>query len=186
MNYSTLRLRISEEFLNQELKDSRFSQNINMKQHSNNLYSIDQDSGFFKKEKVSSFAEIWECQKTGAKSLHSLLSFQPGEIITQLGINFYLENPTYLSLQIDEFKHIMLEPEFLQYINHSCEPNLFFDTSEMNIICLKEIQIGEAMTFFYPSTEWSMTQGFDCLCGSRECLGKIAGAKFLSVDVLKK
>lgn len=54
----------------------------------------------------------------------------------------------------------------------------------MVISCLKKIEINEAMTFFYPSTEWSMEQAFDCLCGSNKCLQKIQGAAYLSSDVL--
>ena len=55
----------------------------------------------------------------------------------------------------------------------------------MVIVCLKKIEIAEAMTFFYPSTEWSMTQSFDCLCKSAICLGKIQGAAHLPSDILE-
>jgi len=29
---------------------------------------------------------------------------------------------------------------------------------------------GDDITFFYPSTEWDMAQGFDCNCGAKVCL----------------
>ena len=139
----------------------------------------------FRKYNVSSYAEIWQSPETGEKSLHSLVQFMPGDTIAELGSKAVLEQPNYLTVQIGDREHILLDPEFLQYINHSCEPNVFFDTSQMLVTCLRKIDIGEAMTFFYPSTEWSMAQKFDCLCGTGKCIGKIQGAEYLSLDVLQ-
>ncbi|MEA5581763.1 SET domain-containing protein-lysine N-methyltransferase [Nodularia harveyana UHCC-0300] len=135
---------------------------------------------------VSSFAEIWECRKTEAKSLHATIEFLPGDIIHQIEVKEYLKKPNYLSVQIDDEQHIMLAPEFLQYLNHSCDPNVFFNMAEMKIVCLKKIEIGEEMMFFYPSTEWSMSQSFDCCCGSEKCLNKIQGSAYLPLDILTK
>ena len=56
----------------------------------------------------------------------------------------------------------------------------------MVITALRKIKKGEELTFFYPSTEWSMDRGFDCLCQSENCLGKIQGAAHLPIEVLKK
>lgn len=47
------------------------------------------------------------------------------------------------------------------------------------------LKAGQELTFFYPSTEWDMAQGFDCFCGSEKCLGYISGAKNLSRNDLK-
>ena len=52
----------------------------------------------------------------------------------------------------------------------------------------KPLKEGELLTFFYPSSEWDMSQPFKCLCDSESCLGYIAGAKQLSesgVDLSK-
>jgi hypothetical protein len=50
--------------------------------------------------------------------------------------------------------------------------------SSLNIIAGgKGLKAGQELTFFYPSTEWDMDQGFDCFCGSENCLGYIGGAK---------
>ena len=108
----------------------------------------------------------------------------PGDIIAKLGSRAVLEQPNYLTVQLGDQEHILLYPEFLQYINHSCEPNVFLDTTKMLVSCLRKIDVGEAMTFFYPSTEWSMAQEFDCLCGTEKCIGKIHGAAYLSLNLL--
>ncbi|MGC4035564.1 MAG: SET domain-containing protein-lysine N-methyltransferase [Chitinophagaceae bacterium] len=76
-------------------------------------------------------------------------------------------------------------PEYLRYTNHSCAPNIFFDTAKLEVVCLRPVQVGEEMTFFYPSSEWDMAQPFECCCGTKECLGTIQGAKYLSDEVLK-
>ena len=106
--------------------------------------------------------------------------------MSTFGARDILKKPNYLSVQIDQHQHILLEPEFLQYINHSCDPNVCFDTSKMTVTALRKIEIGEELTFFYPSTEWSMARGFKCHCKTQECLGKIQGAAHLSLDILRK
>lgn len=119
-------------------------------------------------------------------ALFALRSFHPGEMIAEFWAGTIAAEPTYLTVQVDIGKHITLQPEFLQYINHSCEPNVFFDTSLMKVVALKEIREGDEMTFFYPSTEWQMTQSFHCYCGSPHCLGDIKGAAFLTEDIWKR
>ena len=136
--------------------------------------------------KVSSLAEVWECPLTSVKSLHATVTFNPGDIISTFGAKEILTEPNYLTVQLNNQEHILLTPEFLQYINHSCEPNVFFDTTKKVVTCLRKIDEGEEMTFFYPSTEWSMAQEFDCHCGTQGCLGRIQGAAHLHPDILPK
>lgn len=44
---------------------------------------------------------------------------------------------------------------------------------------------GDELTFFYPSTEWAMAQGFDCFCGTPSCRKRIDGAGSMRADDLK-
>ncbi|EGJ30580.1 MULTISPECIES: SET domain-containing protein-lysine N-methyltransferase [Moorena] len=136
--------------------------------------------------KVASWAELRECPTTGSKSLHTTVEFMPGQVISKFGVKKSLEQPNYLSLQIGERQHIMLHPEFLHYLNHSCAPNVFFAVSDRVLRAMTKIEIGEELTFFYPSTEWSMDRGFDCICQSKDCLGTIRGAAYLPLDILTK
>lgn len=130
------------------------------------------------------FAEVREDAASLAKSLHSIISFGKGEIICDFGAAAILKTPTYLTVQTGPEEHIHLKPEFLKFINHSCDPNAFFDTQLMQLIALKDIQPGDEFTFFYPSTEWDMAQPFECLCGSEKCLHNISGASKMPEDVL--
>lgn len=130
-------------------------------------------------------AEVMQHPVTGQKSLHALRSFQTGETIQPFTGRQTLSTPSYLTVQTGINKHILLEPLFLQYINHSCNPNVLFDTDRMVLSALKPIQTGEELTFFYPSTEWIMVQPFSCNCGEQHCLGEIKGAAFIPETVLK-
>jgi hypothetical protein len=125
-------------------------------------------------------AEVRQKLSNNQNALFALKSFKAGESIAGFSAGTISAEPTYLTVQIGTRKHITLEPEFLQYINHSCDPNVFFNTTTMELIALKAIEPGEELVFFYPSAEWKMTQSFQCYCGSPRCLGTIKGAQYLS------
>lgn len=74
----------------------------------------------------------------------------------------------------------------LTYLNHSCAPNVIFNTTELTLTAIGDIAAGEELCFFYPSTEWQMAEPFDCLCGATTCVGVVAGAMALSDDVLSR
>lgn len=90
------------------------------------------------------------------------------------------------SVQIGRDKFI--ETEELQpadFINHACEPNAKLDLRKMAFIALKEIEKGEEITYHYMTTDYDLVRdnlAFDCRCGSKGCLGKIEGFKFLSQE----
>ena len=132
------------------------------------------------------FADVLQNAATGQNSLHATVSFKPGDIISKFHPGITQSYATYLTVQTAVDKHITLMPEFLQYINHSCAPNVFFDTASMELICLQPLQPGDELTFFYPSTEWEMSQPFVCNCGNRDCLQLINGASHLSIETLAK
>ncbi len=131
-------------------------------------------------------AEVRQKLSNEQNALFALRSYQPGEVIADFSAGTISAEPTYLTVQVGISKHITLQPEFLQYINHSCEPNVFFNTTTMQLVALKQLLPQEELTFFYPSTEWKMTQSFNCYCGSNACIGDIKGAAYLSKEVLER
>ena len=112
--------------------------------------------------------------------------YQPGDIVTSFSAREIVTEPNYLTVQVGIGQHILLHPEHLQYINHSCDPNIFFDTHAMHIVALRPIAEGDEMTFFYPSTEWDMAQPFSCHCGTARCLGQIQGAAYINEGILQQ
>ncbi|KAE8442050.1 hypothetical protein EG329_003907 [Mollisiaceae sp. DMI_Dod_QoI] len=95
------------------------------------------------------------------------------------------EEPTYATVQMGRDEHLNLNSD-LVYINHSCEPSVIFDTSSLSIIAGPNgLKAGDELTFFYPSTEWDMAQGFSCFCGAETCRGFISGAKNMNRQQLE-
>jgi hypothetical protein len=128
--------------------------------------------------------EVWKDEVSGHHSLFSTAGFQPGEIVCEFGASAILQTPSYLTVQTGNNEHICLQPSFLQYINHSCFPNIFFDTTSFKVICLLPVKPGDELCYFYPATEWQMAQPFQCVCGSKNCLGYIGGANYLSKETI--
>lgn len=121
----------------------------------------------------------------GHHGVFALRSFKAGEIISAIHWGDPGPVRSRWTIQCAEGVHAMPLPENLKYVNHSCAPSVFFDIEKMQLAALTEIAVGQELTFFYPSTEWEMTEAFDCRCGAPECLGKIAGAAVLTADSRK-
>ena len=86
------------------------------------------------------FAAVRQNLVNNQKAFFAQQSYQPGDIITNFSAGQVLSEPTYLTVQVDIDRHIMLQPEHLQYINHSCDPNVFFNTTTMQLVALKKVQ----------------------------------------------
>ncbi len=112
--------------------------------------------------------------------------FSQGDILCAFSARETLAEPNHLTIQLDENRHIHLDPEILQYINHSCDPTVSFDVTRMALVALKPLRPDDELTFFYPSTEWSMARPFVCYCRSAACIGKVHGAELLSNDILAR
>jgi hypothetical protein len=128
-------------------------------------------------------AEVRQKVSNNQLALFSLRSFLAGDLISEFASGTIVEEPTYLTIQVGVGKHITLQPEFLQYINHSCDPNSFFNTTTMQLVAVKPIRPEDEIVFFYPSSELMMTQAFECYCGSASCIGLIKGAAYLAKEV---
>ena len=130
------------------------------------------------------FASLYQNNVTGEKSLHATITLPQGSIFASFESAKTLAAPNKYTVQVSDGVHIILHPEYLQYINHSCDPNVFFDTTSMELSALKDVAVGDELTFFYPSTEYAMASPFNCFCGANNCLHKIQGASFLSTEII--
>ncbi len=130
------------------------------------------------------FADILLNKTTGEKSLHSVQEFFENDVVDLFSPETIVNIPTYLTVQISLHHHITLNPFYLQFINHSCNPNVFFNTVTFKLTALRKIEVGDELTFFYPSTEWDMVQAFACTCNNNNCLQTIKGASYITKEVL--
>ncbi len=109
----------------------------------------------------------------------TLISCKAGTALASFGPSTFEQVPTKYTVQVGLDRHIRLRPEVIQYICHSCDPNVRFDVTRRLVIALKPLAAGDELNFFYPSTEWHMVEPFACWCGTERCFGRIAGAKHL-------
>jgi hypothetical protein len=92
-------------------------------------------------------------------------------------------HPTRYSIQLDVDVHIeadgtlpdaeMRRMHPWRFLNHSCDPNATVQARAL--VALRPIAAGEQITFDYTTTEGSMTEPFDCLCGASGCVGTVRG-----------
>ncbi len=66
-------------------------------------------------------------------------------------------------------------PLFCSLLNHSCDPNVFLDMSELWLWALKDIKKGDRLTMDLAMTEDKLQRQFACRCGSPGCRGWITG-----------
>lgn len=116
-------------------------------------------------------------------SMKAAKDFSQNETIYKIRDYQLSDQPSYRTIQIDRDKHID-NSNVLAYLNHSCRPNIIVDVTRMELTALHDINAGELLTYFYPSTEWEMARPFYCRCGSLKCLGYIAGAKTVARGIL--
>lgn len=123
--------------------------------------------------------------KIHGASVVSKRNFIPGEVIYKFRNCRVTNIATYQTIQIDENEHIV-DLDIMAFLNHSCSPNTFIDTKDLSVIAARSIMQGEDLTIFYPSTEWEMAKPFICQCQAPDCLGLIAGAKYILPEVLNR
>ncbi|MDB5994074.1 MAG: lysine methyltransferase [Pseudomonas sp.] len=67
------------------------------------------------------------------------------------------------------------DPRFCGLLNHSCDPNVFLDMSELWLWALKDIKKGDRLTMDFASTEDKLQRQFACRCACPGCRGWITG-----------
>jgi hypothetical protein len=117
------------------------------------------------------------------KSLVSKRTYSKGQVICDIPSENVISRANRFTVQIDRHRHTNVGK--LSALNHSCDPNVILDTERMLMIARRDINAGDELTFFYPSTEWEMDAPFICLCGSPSCIHVVAGARFLPLSTLE-
>ena len=93
------------------------------------------------------------------------------------------DRPSRDSVQIGRDRHLRVPPP-LGFMNHACHPSVRIDVLSLQVVALRDLRPGDEVTFFYPSTEWSMAEPFACHCGASDCQGLVSGADRVPVPVL--
>lgn len=131
------------------------------------------------------FSEQWPRIQVIVKgNYHSIIArenIHSGEDVCEFSGEPY-DHATAHTLQADENKHILC-PGGPVYTNHSCDPCAHFSFRPEEpfpiLVAHRDIAAGDEITFDYNTTEWEMSTPFQCLCGSKQCIGLIQGFKHL-------
>ncbi len=118
------------------------------------------------------------------RTLTTKQKYSKGEIICSMPSENITDKPNRFTVQIARDRHTHVGK--LAALNHSCDPNVILDTESMEMVAARDIEKGEELYFFYPSTEWQMDAPFICLCGSANCINVVAGARFLPLSTLER
>ena len=117
------------------------------------------------------------------RSLITKQAYKKGEIICEIPTEKVIDKANRYTVQIGRDRHT--EVGKLSALNHSCDPNVLLDTENLQMVACRDIQEGEELFFFYPSSEWEMDAPFICLCGASNCIHVVAGARFLPLSTLE-
>lgn len=108
--------------------------------------------------------------KDGMKGLFTKKRLVNGMKVLELGGN-YFPYPTRTSIQIGE-QH--LEHYEGGHINHHCNPNtkvIIPNFTSPFLVAIKDIELGEEITFNYETTETELIAPFQCDCHEKWILG---------------
>ena len=117
------------------------------------------------------------------RSLITKQTYKKGELICEIPTEKVIDKANRYTVQIGRDRHT--EVGKLSALNHSCHPNVILDTENLQMVACRDIDQGEELSFFYPSTEWEMDAPFICLCGASNCIHVVAGARFLPLSTLE-
>lgn len=117
------------------------------------------------------------------RSLITKQAYKKGEVICEIPTEKVVDKANRYTVQIGRDLHT--EVGKLSALNHSCDPNVILDTEHVRMVACRDIEKGEELSFFYPSTEWEMDAPFICLCGASNCIHVVAGARFLPLSTLE-
>lgn len=129
----------------------------------------------------------YELRKTAPKGegIFATSPFETGDIV-MLGIidKEFKENNSHTS-QIGKNRYV-IHKGLIPKVNHSCDPCCGIKVNETgghNFVAMRAITIGEEITFDYAMRNYSIDHfPPQCMCGSKNCRGKITGWKNLPED----
>jgi SET domain len=121
-------------------------------------------------------------RRDGAFALIATRDIAAGEFLFRVSGKRF-SKPTFTSVQTGPETHIDVDPDSdltrqmdiypWRFTNHRCEPSVSMTHAEC--VALRNIRVGEEITFNYNTTERMMDEPFGCGCGAKTCAGQIGG-----------
>lgn len=110
-----------------------------------------------------------------------------GHVVPRAVLDSLPEDRQGRSIQIDTNLYLVSAetPEPGDMLNHSCEPSLGLVGATV-LVALRDIEVGEELTFDYATCDCSDYDEFVCLCGEPTCRGTITGMDWLNPELQVK
>ena len=119
----------------------------------------------------------------GGRRLVAARTLRAGEELARLDRVRLVSTPERYSLQVGASLHAV-DLGVWRWLNHACAPSVAVACEPLSVVTLRQVDLGEELTLFYPATEWVMAEPFTCRCGASACVGLVAGASVLPAEVL--
>lgn len=106
----------------------------------------------------------------------SVIATFGGTASTQVGLqNFPAERVSRsIQVEVDLFFVGPVHREPGDSVNHSCEPNCGMRNATQ-VVAMRDIQVGEELTFDYAMSDMAAYDEFNCSCGTSSCRGRVSG-----------
>lgn len=91
------------------------------------------------------------------------------------------------SIQIDIDTFLLGPPirEPGDSLNHSCRPNCAMRNATQ-VVTLRDVEIGEELTYDYAMSDTAPYDEFDCRCGSPDCRGRISASDWALPESIER
>jgi hypothetical protein len=92
-----------------------------------------------------------------------------GEVVTGEMLDDMSDDKRRVSIQIEEDLYLVTANEGpADWVNHSCDPNSGL-IGQVVLVALRDIRVGEEITFDYATSDGSPYDEFECGCGAKKC-----------------
>jgi len=139
--------------------------------------------------KISDKIEVKKSSVCSGKGVFAKRNIRKGELLIDIEAMVVKKRVDY-ALQIGKSAYLLAN-YIDNFINHSCSPNVFVKLYENNknrvsYIAFKNIRKGQELFWNYNTTEWDFGKGFICHCGSKNCIRRVRGMRYLTKLQQKK
>ena len=118
---------------------------------------------------------------------NELLAVWGGQVVTLEQVLALPRGEQGHTIQI--FDELYMAPlgmeEPADYINHSCNPNAGL-CGQITLVAMRDIHVGEEITFDYAMADSSSFDEFECACGAPTCRGKVTGNDWKLPELWKR
>jgi len=141
------------------------------------------NSGLFATQLIPKGTIVWcgENDDDEVVSIEEFSTFSKDKKGWFLNFSYQVDKDTLSSVRSLED----LENDASHYMNHSCDPSLWFIGDSL-LEARRDIQPGEEITYDYATSDSLIERITECKCGSADCRGSVTTADYLRPDLQER